>query len=300
MRILLLHNPKAGKKDYDTPKLLEALKDAGHKAHYRSSIKRGWKKAFKRKFDLVVVAGGDGTVGAVARKFVGKKVALSVLPLGTANNLARTLGFDQPVKKLIAKLGSGREIRFDVGVARGPWRRRLLFEGAGAGLFADYLFERKGEKKKETGSKAEQLKRHAEKLLEQLDRQPGREWQIELDGKDFSGRYLLWQAMNIRSIGPALAFATGARTNDGAFDFVGVREEDRQLLLGYLRARLAGRSEKFPVPARRFMKMRVRSIDAPIHLDDESWPAKDEELVEGGRMTITVKRGALRILKPGR
>jgi diacylglycerol kinase (ATP) len=221
--------------------------------------------------------------------------------LGTANNLARTLGFDQPVKKLIAQLGRGEKTRFDVGLARGPWGRRLVFEGAGAGLFAEYLHEQKRkEKKKEAVSKAEQLRRHFRGLTQRLRRQPARKWQIELDGEDFSGRYLLWQAMNIRSIGPVLAFAAGARTNDGLFDFVGVPEEERESLLQHFKARLTGRKKKSPLTVRRFKKMRLRSLEAPIHLDDEPWPKEDEKLTKNRRVKITVKRGALRILKPKR
>jgi diacylglycerol kinase family enzyme len=87
----------------------------------------------------VLVAGGDGTVGKIARHLIGRKIPLSVLPLGTANNLARTLGFHPSVETLIAQLKDGESSKFDVGLARGPWGKRYFFEGAGAGLLAEYL-----------------------------------------------------------------------------------------------------------------------------------------------------------------
>ena len=42
--------------------------------------------------DAVIVAGGDGTVGKVAKRLAGTDVPLVVLPTGTANNIARSLG----------------------------------------------------------------------------------------------------------------------------------------------------------------------------------------------------------------
>jgi diacylglycerol kinase family enzyme len=146
MRITLLHNPKAGRKEFTGKQLTAALRDAGHKVTYRSIKGRSWSAAMAKPADLIIAAGGDGTVGKVARRLAGRKTPLSVLPLGTANNLARTLGFDQPVQKLIARIGEGKLKGFDVGLARGPWGSRYVFEGIGAGLLAEYLRLPKGRK----------------------------------------------------------------------------------------------------------------------------------------------------------
>jgi len=94
MRILLVHNPKAGSEEHQGEDLIKVLTRAGQKAIYESSKAKGMAKALK-KIDLVLVAGGDGTVSEVACRLVAlkSKVPLSMLPLGTANNFARTLGF---------------------------------------------------------------------------------------------------------------------------------------------------------------------------------------------------------------
>ena len=108
MRILLVHNPEAGDGEPTRERLEERLVQAGHKPIYRSAKKKGWKRALKKKLDLVLVAGGDGTVGKVAEKLIGTGLPFSVLPFGTANNLARTLGFKQSQEQLIAGLARGK------------------------------------------------------------------------------------------------------------------------------------------------------------------------------------------------
>ena len=134
MRITLMHNPGAGYGKHRKKDLMEALAKAGHHAIYQSTKKRSYKKALKKPGDLVLVAGGDGTVTKIARRLIDTGIPLAVLPLGTANNLARTLGFIASPEELIARLEDGKKHSFDVGIARGPWGTRYFFEGAGAGL----------------------------------------------------------------------------------------------------------------------------------------------------------------------
>src|SRR5437773_4578833 len=147
MRITLMHNPKAGDAKHGRKELMSALAKAGHQATYQSTKKSDYKKALKKPADLVLVAGGDGTVTKVACQLIDTGIPLSVLPLGTANNLARSLGFVGSPEEIIARLDGGKTRAFDVGVARGPWDKRYVFEGAGAGLLADYVQSAKKEKK---------------------------------------------------------------------------------------------------------------------------------------------------------
>src|SRR5436190_17673928 len=163
MRILLVHNRKAGSEEHEGEDFIKALKRAGHKATYQSSKKKGITKALKKKIDLVLVAGGDGTVSKVARRLVAmdSEVPLAVLPLGTANNFARSLGFCLSPKELIEQVNDGKCDTFDVGLARGPWGKRYFFEGAGAGLFAEYLkVPRKDGEKAKAKPKTEEMRYH--------------------------------------------------------------------------------------------------------------------------------------------
>jgi diacylglycerol kinase (ATP) len=300
MRITLIHNPKAGDARHGKEQLMAALAEAGHHATYQSTKEAGFKKALKQPADLVLAAGGDGTIGKVAFRLIDSGIPLSVLPLGTANNLARALGFVASPEEIIARLEGGKKQVFDVGLATGPWGDRYFFEGVGGGLLADYVRAAKKEEKRngkaETLSKEQQMARHGALLRRMLHDYPARQWKIEIDGKDISGRYILWEAMNIRSVGPALHLAPGAETRDGRFDFVCARTADRARLMEHFEARVAGKKSKSPLPTRRFRNLRIVWKGSTIHLDDELWRNKKNK--SSDEIKITVKPSALIVLHP--
>src|SRR6516162_7086478 len=93
MQVTLIHNPDAG--DDQQPsggELLGLIRRAGHTVRYRSSKGENWRSALEESCDIVAVAGGDGIVGNVAKHLIGRRIPIGVLPLGTANNVATTLG----------------------------------------------------------------------------------------------------------------------------------------------------------------------------------------------------------------
>jgi diacylglycerol kinase family enzyme len=126
-----------------------------------------------------------------------------------------------------------------------------------------------------------------------------RKWKMDIDGEDISDQHILWEAMNIRSVGPVLYLASQAATKDGQLDFVCAREEDRSLLLEYLDARLAGQRVKFPLPLRRFRRLKIVWRKSTLHFDSKVWPRKSEKAKSPSGIEITVKPSALVILQPG-
>jgi diacylglycerol kinase (ATP) len=301
MRITLMHNPKAGRGQHSRKRLMAALIRAGHHAIYQSTKGRDYKKALKKSGDLVLAAGGDGTVGKVARELIDSGIALSILPLGTANNLARSLGFIAPAEEIISQLEGGRMRPFDVGLAYGPWGKRYFFESVGGGLLADHVQKTKGKgKKTKRLSEEHEMTRHVSLLRGMLHNYPARNWKIGIDGEDISGRYIFWEAMNIRSVGPALYLASQAATKDGRLDFVCAREEDRFRFMQHLEAWLSGRRIKFPLPLRRFRKIKIIWENSTLHFDGKLWPRKGQKVKSPSEIEITVKPSALVILQAAR
>jgi len=144
------------------------------------------------------------------------------------------------------------------------------------------------------------MRQHVSLLRRILHDCPVRKWKINIDGDDISDDYIPWEAMNIRSVGPALYLASQAATRDGRLDFVCVREEERSLFMEYLNARLAGRRAKFPLPLRRFRKSKIVWENSTLHFDDKLWPRKKQKAISPSEIEITVKPSALVILQPGR
>ena len=300
MRALLIHNPKAGDRKYGKKQLMWSLKKNGLQAFYHSIKERGWEKAFKKPVDLIIAAGGDGTVHKTAWQIIDSGIPLAILPLGTANNLARSLGFTESVNEILQSLHCGESRPFDVGVASSGSQTDYFLEAAGGGLFADYFPAAKANETKDA-SPEEELKAHLSLLRELALDYPARHWKMSIDGKDISGRYILWGAMNIRSAGPGLHLASKAKTDDGRLDFVAVREHRRKVFIKHVDAHLAGREEPVPLSSRKFRELKITSLSGEMHLDGEPWPSKTKNTGKArDKVEITVKRAALLIWQPQR
>jgi diacylglycerol kinase (ATP) len=100
MRATLFHNPSAGHKA-DKDDILAAMKLADFDVRYVSVKQDDVEKALEKKTDLIVVAGGDGTITQILTKLPDRSTPVAVLPLGTANNIARSLGVAGTPQELV-------------------------------------------------------------------------------------------------------------------------------------------------------------------------------------------------------
>ena len=127
MRTLLIHNPTAGASHPNADELVRQLKDAGLRPKYQST-KDDYKQTLRMGWDFVIIAGGDGTVARVARRLRKRNIPLAILPIGTANNIARALGVNGDMEAIISQLRGATPKRLDIGVAHGPWGKRRFLE----------------------------------------------------------------------------------------------------------------------------------------------------------------------------
>jgi len=74
------------------------------------------RRALAKKPDLVMLGGGDGTISGLVDLLVGHDVILGVLPLGTANSFARTLGIPLDIDGALGVVADGRPRRIDLGM----------------------------------------------------------------------------------------------------------------------------------------------------------------------------------------
>ena len=270
MRVTLVHNPGAGSQGAgDARKLEKLLRQAGYEVRYQSSKDDDWKKALDWAADLMVVAGGDGTVARVTRRMVGRGVPMALLPSGTANNIARSLGLlERPFEELVRGWRDARRVKLDLGIAAGPWGERYFVEGLGAGLFARLLAHPAKSKKKGVEGALRRLRDFAARC------EPV-ELTALLDGKDISGRYVLLEAINLPYVGPNLHLAHDSRPGDGQLDVVMVTEAERDRLLRYLEQWQDNRERLAMLPTLRGRRLQIEWTGFELHIDDKLRPKEN-------------------------
>jgi diacylglycerol kinase family enzyme len=94
-------------------------------------VRQAAQAAVARGCDLLVAAGGDGTVSSVAGAVVGGKIPLGILPLGTLNHFAKDLGIPLDLEGAARVLLVGNEARVDVAEVNG----RVFLNNAGLGVY---------------------------------------------------------------------------------------------------------------------------------------------------------------------
>ena len=275
LKITLIHNPKAGE-GQAAKSIVRLMTDAGHDVRHRS-IKKDWQQLLQEPSDLVVAAGGDGTVRQVALEAAQRGLPFAVIPIGTANNIAKSIGVVGDAAELIESwsTSSRHEQPFDLGEAEAPWGTERFVEGVGSGLVADLI-----SREEEIAADGTLLGRPTDRalhLLCELAREaPLNKWEIRADGKDLSGDYFAVQVQNIRFVGPNLPLAAEAFPGDGKLDVVLLGKADRKPLLDYLESRLHLASGQ--LPKWRSARAREVEITAPAgvrwHLDDRNWPSR--------------------------
>ena len=215
--------------------------------------------------ECVVVAGGDGTVARAGRVLAGGPVPLAILPLGTANNIARSLDIHGDIEQLAARWQGGQVVKIDVGVVEAGGSVHRFIESVGCGLVTSCI----------TAGNENLAKDHPEThltearamYLQTLRHLEPRHYDVTLDGERISRAFLLLEALNTPSIGPMLEFTADVSAADGFLSVVLLGESDRDALAAYLAAPGSGR----PAPAD-FRSWRVKTIEIAgadrLHVDD--------------------------------
>jgi diacylglycerol kinase (ATP) len=145
VRIKLIANPGAGKASDAAENLklvIGYLEKSGLKvdvalAKPKEEATPIAQKAIKDGYKTVIAMGGDGTIEAVMRGMVGSKVRLGIIPAGTENNIAKSLGIPKDLKEACALIASDKVLKLDMGqVTTRKGKKFVFFEMATIGLSA--------------------------------------------------------------------------------------------------------------------------------------------------------------------
>jgi diacylglycerol kinase (ATP) len=171
------------------------------------------REAIDRGFDLLLAAGGDGTINEVLNGIIGSKIVFGALPAGTANVLANEIGLNGRPDKAAAELLEAVPVRIGVGVAdlTGQPRRHFLLM-AGVGLDARIVHELDLDLKKKLGKLA-----YWHGGLRQIGRHKGR-FRVTVDGVDRIASFAL--LTRVRNYGGDFEIARNVRLTDDDFEMV--------------------------------------------------------------------------------
>jgi diacylglycerol kinase (ATP) len=275
----VLHNPGAGDGENSDKDLIAAIEAEGYKCSYLSTKQKGWEKKDLETMqstdvDFIVVAGGDGTVRKLAhalleRKLIDKKLPIGLLPLGTANNIAKTLGITGSTQEIIKGWSQQFIKKYDVGRIDGVKKHKFFIESYGHGVFPRLMKEMKKLDKSVFDSPEQKIKIALQVLHQIIMNYKTKLCKLNIDGEDYTGKFLLVEIMNTSSIGPNLYLAPFADPGDEYFEVILITDGQREQFADYVKGKLEGREESPFFTALRAKKIQIYWEGTALHADDE-------------------------------
>jgi diacylglycerol kinase (ATP) len=268
MRVALLHNSSSGSENHEDAELGKLIRRAGHElVHVVHRVGELTAALHAAPCDLVVVAGGDGTVGRAACELAGWPVSLSILALGTANNTARSLNLPRRHERVARSWHGAQSKPFDIGLVGDGALRRRFAEAAGWGVFPSVIADAK--RRAPPKSVGRTLKRDRKLFRAMAHAATPSDFRIELDGRDLSGAYLLVEIMNVPLLGPRLLLSPKSDPADGSFELVLATEEHRPAL--ELLATTGSLTHPVALRIERGARIHIETSNPVMHCDGRLW-----------------------------
>ena len=238
----------------------------------------------KDAVDLVVVGGGDGSINAAAPGIIDTGLPLGVLPLGTANDLARTLDLPLDLAGAVGVIAAGRMRRIDLGEVNG----HPYFNVASLGFGVDLTHALTSDAKKRWGPLG-----YAVAGLRVLRRLRPFHVEIEMGGTRTRSRTIHLAVGNGRHYGGGMTVSEDAAIDDGRLDVYSLEVESAWKLLMLLPALRSGRTQDW-TEIRTLVGQEIR-VSTRRHRSVNA----DGEIVTHTPATFKVLHGALALFVPG-
>lgn len=219
-RARIIYNPTSGREQFKRhlPEVLQILEKAGYETSCHATTGPGdatsaATKAIKRRFDLVIAAGGDGTIYEVVNGLAGRenRPQLGIIPVGTTNDFARALGIPRSIPKACQIIADGNTMPLDVGRVNDQYFINI----AGGGKITEVTYDVPSKLKTMLGQLAYYIKG-----IELLPSFRPTNVKIEYDGELFEGEVMLFLVANSNSVGGFEKLAPRSSLNDGLFDLI--------------------------------------------------------------------------------
>lgn len=296
-KIQVVHNPTAGDSEMSKEDILNKIRKKGREIAYVSMEDENWYNFEIKDEELIILAGGDGTIhklaGVLLQKTQGQiPVPIYLLPVGTANNIAATVNISSP-RDFDFRSIEGEFQLFDHGKISGIPYHPFFLEGVGYGLFPELIRVMKSAGDIPDETSKEKLQRTLKNLRNLAENLEPKMVEMEADGSIIKGKYLMAEIQNTRFLGPKLELAPVAEPGDGYLDLVLVSAADRNLLLNYIDGMIKGVPSKEEVKkfaeSRKVKKVNMKSSWPFLHIDDD--PLANPE---GATITTEVVQGTFK------
>jgi diacylglycerol kinase (ATP) len=238
------------------------------------------------KYDLVIVAGGDGTINEVINGIANSRTALAIIPFGTANVLARELGIPLGVKEASKLITEGEKIEIDLAYAETKEESRYYSMVLEAGFSALVMKDATSEFRKKWGKLAYPILLAKHVLTYKWPT-------IYVKHPSTSTGYLVMIA-NSRLIWGEHQVADAASMTDGLLDLIIINRKDLWSKMDLFFSLAAGRLNKFlPEEYHQIKEARVYSrSNIMIEVDGEMiGTAPVEVKVVPKALSVIAKKG---------
>ena len=235
------------------------------------------REAIRGGANVVVAAGGDGTIGEIVNALVGTDVALGVIPMGTGNDFARSLGIGNDMDRAIYNLLEGVPMAIDVGRTQG----RYFVNVSGCGLDAVVAEKVNRGFRWLRGSSA-----YLAAVVQSLLSYRATAIRLTLDTEIVETKAMLCSIANARYYGGGMRIAPDAMLTDGLFDICLLAEVGKIEFLRTFPQVFKGKHITHPaVRMLRSQYVKVESdLPLPVLVDGEivgTTPAEFEMLAGG-------------------
>lgn len=272
-RARLIYNPTSGREEMRRllPDVLERLDRAGIETSCYATTGEGdatreAAEAVTRGYDIIIAAGGDGTLNEVVNGMAGKEnlPPLGVFPLGTTNDFARAMGIPRRWEDYCDLVIENKVRSIDIGKAND----RYFINIAGGGSLTELTYEVPSRLKTLIGQLAYYLKG-----IEKMTSLSPTKLVIDAEGYELlEGEFMLFLIANTNSVGGFEKLAPDAEIDDGLLDVIAVRKCN---LAEFIRlVSLAVRGEHFNDPHVLYLKTPRMVVTSPegqvqLNLDGE-------------------------------
>lgn len=219
-RARIIYNPSAGREVFkkELPVVLERFEKAGYETSAHATTGEGdateaAKIAVERKYDMIVVAGGDGTINEVVHGIAEQdyRPKLGIIPAGTTNDFARALMIPREIHKAVDIILEEHIQALDIGKVN----EHYFINIAGGGDLTELTYDVPIKLKAAIGQLAYYVKG-----IEMLPSLRPASVKIEYDDKVFEGDIMLFLVANTNSVGGFEKLAPDALIDDGYFDLL--------------------------------------------------------------------------------